>query len=56
MTPHDHSHGAPAGPATEHSGGYTCPMHPEVNRAEPGKCPICGMPLVRRTPAAGQKT
>jgi rubrerythrin len=25
---------------------YTCPMHPEVIRNEPGKCPICGMTLV----------
>ncbi len=25
---------------------YTCPMHPEIIRSEPGKCPICGMDLV----------
>ncbi|MBA5775524.1 copper-translocating P-type ATPase [Stappia sp. F7233] len=24
---------------------YTCPMHPEVRRTEPGSCPICGMGL-----------
>jgi heavy metal translocating P-type ATPase len=24
---------------------YTCPMHPEVRRAWPGACPICGMAL-----------
>lgn len=24
---------------------YTCPMHPEVTSAEPGKCPQCGMNL-----------
>ena len=24
---------------------YTCPMHPEVVRSEPGSCPICGMAL-----------
>jgi uncharacterized paraquat-inducible protein A len=25
---------------------YTCPMHPEVQSAQPGKCPECGMYLV----------
>ena len=25
---------------------YTCPMHAEIVRAEPGKCPKCGMTLV----------
>ena len=24
---------------------YTCPMHPEVQQAQPGDCPKCGMPL-----------
>nr|WP_299016926.1 copper-translocating P-type ATPase [uncultured Caulobacter sp.] len=24
---------------------YTCPMHPEIRRSEPGACPICGMAL-----------
>jgi len=24
---------------------YTCPMHPEVQQAGPGSCPICGMTL-----------
>ena len=28
---------------------YTCPMHPEVVRDEPGSCPLCGMALERRT-------
>jgi hypothetical protein len=26
---------------------YTCPMHPEVMTNKPGKCPKCGMTLVR---------
>lgn len=26
---------------------YTCPMHPEIIRHEPGDCPVCGMDLVR---------
>ncbi len=25
---------------------YTCPMHPQIHRDEPGNCPICGMKLV----------
>jgi Cu+-exporting ATPase len=24
---------------------YTCPMHPQIRRNEPGSCPICGMAL-----------
>ncbi len=28
---------------------YTCPMHPEIVRDEPGNCPICGMALEPRT-------
>jgi hypothetical protein len=42
MAPHgedDHEHG---GVAT-----YTCPMHPEVRSSTPGRCPKCGMDLVR---------
>lgn len=27
---------------------YTCPMHPEIIRNEPGQCPICGMKLVEK--------
>ena len=27
---------------------YYCPMHPAVVQDEPGKCPICGMPLAKR--------
>ena len=25
---------------------YTCPMHPEIIKDEPGDCPLCGMHLV----------
>jgi Ni,Fe-hydrogenase III large subunit/ssDNA-binding Zn-finger/Zn-ribbon topoisomerase 1 len=32
---------------------YTCPMHPEIVRAEQGRCPICGMDLVAREEAGG---
>jgi hypothetical protein len=27
---------------------YTCPVHPQVHKTKPGKCPICGMKLVLR--------
>jgi len=27
---------------------FFCPMHPTVVQAEPGSCPICGMPLSKR--------
>jgi len=28
---------------------YTCPMHPQIVRVQPGACPICGMALELRT-------
>ncbi|MFQ6037215.1 MAG: efflux RND transporter periplasmic adaptor subunit [Candidatus Aminicenantales bacterium] len=31
---------------------YTCTMHPEVEAAEPGPCPECGMPLVKKVKPA----
>jgi membrane fusion protein, copper/silver efflux system len=34
---------------------YTCPMHPQIVREKPGKCPICGMDLVLKQ-TAGQET
>jgi Cu+-exporting ATPase len=36
-------------------GEYTCPMHPEIVRSEPGNCPICGMALELRTISAGDE-
>jgi Cu+-exporting ATPase len=33
-------------------GIYTCPMHPEVERDQPGDCPICGMALEPKTISA----
>ncbi len=54
MTRHDASatkgHGAASGAAylvpEGHTGTvYTCPMHPEVRRPEPGDCPKCDMHL-----------
>jgi Cu+-exporting ATPase len=37
---------AAAGPAP-----WTCPMHPQIVREEPGNCPTCGMALELLTPS-----
>lgn len=34
--------------AARSGGVYTCPMHPEIIRNQPGNCPICGMTLEPR--------
>ncbi len=46
---------APAAPPTPGADGgqWTCPMHPQIVRGEPGSCPICGMALEPMTPATG---
>lgn len=35
----------PLATATQSAGQWTCPMHPEIVRDEPGDCPVCGMAL-----------
>jgi CopA family copper-resistance protein len=35
---------------------YTCPMHPEIHADKPGKCPKCGMTLVKEKPKAVKKS
>jgi hypothetical protein len=37
---------AKQGGSSEQSTTFTCPMHPEVNSSQPGKCPKCGMTLI----------
>lgn len=32
---------------------WTCSMHPQIQQAEPGDCPICGMDLIPLTKNAG---
>jgi hypothetical protein len=57
---HDHSDGAAGGQSGDHSHAdhphgdhfetivfYTCSMHPQIREDEPGRCPICHMPLVK---------
>ncbi|HME89062.1 MAG TPA: heavy metal-binding domain-containing protein [Chthoniobacterales bacterium] len=47
-----HTEHSPAPTASPARTLYTCPMHPEVVRTEPGQCPKCGMTLV---PMKGKK-
>ncbi|MGE0279053.1 MAG: heavy metal translocating P-type ATPase [Rhizobiaceae bacterium] len=44
----------PVQPARAQAGEtlWTCPMHPQIVRKEPGSCPICGMALEPMTPTA----
>ena len=52
-----HDHDAAGGPES-----WTCAMHPQIQKAKPGKCPICAMALVpagslrmKGTPASGPR-
>jgi Cu+-exporting ATPase len=47
LAPVEPSEPKPAAAGTK----YTCPMHPEVVRDEPGSCPICGMALEPLSPS-----
>jgi Cu+-exporting ATPase len=52
--PHHHGHhAAPAQPESAPGPGtiYTCPMHPQIVRDQPGICPICGMTLEPKMPS-----
>ena len=35
---------------------WTCSMHPQIQRDEPGDCPICGMDLVPLSSEAGRRS
>lgn len=41
MAPTDHGHAH-----SEVGQKYTCAMHPQIRKNEPGDCPICGMDLI----------
>jgi len=45
MAPHGEDDHEDGGVAT-----YTCPMHLEVRSSTPGRCPKCGMDVVREQP------
>lgn len=36
------------------SGSFTCSMHRQINLNKPGRCPICGMKLIRKQPENGE--
>ncbi len=46
---HDQTHGSRYSCTMAATMEWTCPMHPEIVREEPGACPICGMALEPRT-------
>jgi Cu+-exporting ATPase len=50
---HAHAHAVPAPSAASPAPGrrWTCPMHPEIVRDQPGACPLCGMALEPMTPS-----
>lgn len=47
MKKHDHN-GHENNSMPNHGKKYTCPMHPEIIKDEPGQCPICKMDLVEK--------
>jgi hypothetical protein len=48
LAPHD-DHLAAQGPTLDLGGYYTCEMHPELREESPGKCPKCGMELIKKS-------
>jgi Cu+-exporting ATPase len=60
----NHAHGksapreataAPAPPGTGAATVYTCPMHPQIRKPQPGNCPVCGMALEPEMPTASDE-
>nr|WP_231854124.1 copper-translocating P-type ATPase [Gluconacetobacter diazotrophicus] len=56
MTRHDPEHASPTSmkaalPSAGSHTIWTCPMHPQIRRDDPGNCPLCGMALEPEEPA-----
>ena len=48
--------GSARAPVTAPAGTvYTCPMHPEIQQAGPGSCPLCGMALEPMMPSLDEQ-
>jgi len=47
MGPDHHMDPSSGGPSPN-ADVYSCRMHPQVKEGRPGKCPICGMTLVKQ--------
>ncbi len=45
-TPHDHAENEVMSVSPTGQKIWTCSMHPQIRREEPGQCPICGMDLI----------
>jgi Cu(I)/Ag(I) efflux system membrane fusion protein len=45
----EHDHSEMAQTDSESRTIWTCSMHPQIQREEPGDCPICGMDLIPQT-------
>ncbi len=52
-TADEHHHGAETPEAAAEATIWTCSMHPQIQQAEPGDCPICGMDLIPLVQDAG---
>lgn len=54
VEPAGHEHRAAPQSSPEARTEYTCPMHPDVIRSEPGSCPVCGMNLEPRARSSAE--